>query len=178
MDIPTFPSIHSCEFCRKLGIEDRKPEYVINATPRLSPWSWRRVVEGYEQMVQNIGLKKRKMRPAKLHYSSWEDYEDGYACKVFDCTVKALKQASKARCCLSTKLLHAFQDQVDDASLLVVRFMGPSVEFGLALPTVQTIGQLWQRRQDGEVMGDARHSFHLISNPSTLKDFQMPLILN
>lgn len=128
MDSPIFPSIHLCDFCRTLSIEDKKTDHVI------TPGPWIKVVEGCEEFVQDTDLTKR---PANLQYSVWEHYKKGHPDKhrtAFDSTVRSLKQASKAGCSLCIKLLRSFHDQGDDASLLVARFMAKRVTFGLALP--------------------------------------------
>lgn len=70
MDSATFPSIHSCGFCRTLGIEAEKSQDGIEATPRLLPWLWTRVVEGYEKLVRNTELHEIQ---AKVQYRILED---------------------------------------------------------------------------------------------------------
>jgi len=170
MDTATFPSIHSCDFCRTLRIEDEKSQDVIEATPRHSPWPLTRVAEGYEKLV--------KKTHAKVQYSALENYRDSYPGTkrtVFDCTIGRMKQASRAGCSLSTKLLRAFHDQRDDALLLVARFGPSTVEFGLALPVAQTTRQRVQRHQDVEMVQDASQFFLLVSDPSKLlKQIQSP----
>lgn len=147
MDSLTFPSIHSCEFCRTLGLEDEKPQNGIEATQRLLPWLWTRVVEGYETLVRDTELNKTQ---EKVQYSVWVDYKGNLPMRrtVFDCTIGRMKQASKAGCSLSTMLLRAFHDQHDDSLLLVARPLGRSnVEFGLALLIAQTTRQKLQRHK-------------------------------
>jgi hypothetical protein len=110
------------------------------------------------------------MQP-KVLYRILEDYKDSiYPTNrtVFDCTIGRMKQASNAGCSLSTKLLHAFHDQLDDALLLVVRCGTSRVYFDLALPIAQTARQRLQRHQDVEMVRNASHSFLVVSDPSTL----------
>ncbi|PMD16259.1 HET-domain-containing protein [Hyaloscypha hepaticicola] len=166
MDSPTFPSIHSCDFCRTHGIEDEKSQDVVEAFPSPSPSLWTRVVERYEKLVRNTELNRAQ---AKVQYSVLEDYKDGFPGRrrtVFDCTIGRMKQASKAGCPLCTKLLHAFHDQRDDALLLVSRSSPSTVEFGLALPIAQTTSQRLQRHQDVEMVRGASQFFLLVSDPN------------
>ena len=140
----------------------------IEATPRFLPWPWTRVVEGYEKSVQNTELNKTD---AKVPYGVLEDYKDsfpGTKRTVFECTIRRIKQASKAGCSLSTKLLHAFHDPLDDALLLIARCGDSRVYFGLALPIAQTIRQRLQRHQDVKMVRDASHFFLVVPDPSTL----------
>jgi hypothetical protein len=167
MDSSTFPSIHSCDFCRTLGIEDEKSHHGIEATPRLLPWPWTRIVEGYEKSVQNTELNKTD---AKVQYGVCvlEDYKDnfpGTKRTVFDCTIGRIKQASKAGCFLSTMLLHAFHDPLDDALLLIARCGYSRVDFGLALPIAQTTRQQLQGHQDMKIVRDVSQSFLLAPDP-------------
>jgi hypothetical protein len=168
MDSAIFPSIHSCDFCRTLRIEDEKSQDVIEATPSLLPWLWTRVVEGYENLVRNTELNE--IQP-KVQYIILEDYKDGFSGTsrtVFDCTIGRMKQASKAGCSLSTKLLRTFHDQLDDALLLVAHLGRWTVEFDLALPIAQTTRQQLQGHQDVKIVRDASQSFLLVSDPSKL----------
>jgi hypothetical protein len=176
MDSATFPSIHSCDFCRTLGIEDERSQDGIEAAPRLLPWLWTRVEE-YEKLVQ---ITERNKTQAKVQYNVLEDYKDsfpGTRSTVFDCTIGRMKQASKAGCSLSSRLLRTFHDQLDDALLLVARFGPSSIEFGLALPIAQTTRQRLRRHQDVEMVRDASHSFLVVSDPSELLNRSNRLIL-